>query len=305
MQQLLLHIEYLTRHHDCVILPGVGAFISKEHSARFNESAASYSAPYRSVSFNVAITNNDGLIASSIARREGIPYDEAALKLSEATERLRAVLNEDSEVELPGVGRLELREGRLTFMPADARRQMAQLGFTEAVAGGIEPSEEIAETPVQPQRNPDYWYIPIHKQTARIAATLLIVFAVALGVILPLTDAMYAPAMDKASVMPVERIEKAVKKIEPTRGEETKNVKTESSPDYRHYLIVGTFHTQKEAETYVNQHKERGHDLQIVAGRSVMRVSAAASNDEKELRERLSNPEFKREFKEAWVWTKK
>lgn len=309
MQQLLLHIEYLIRHHDCVIMPGVGAFISKRHAASYDESKGLFTAPYRSVSFNAAITNNDGLLVCSIARREGVSYDEASAMLAEEIDKFRSVLAEEKEIEISGVGRLEQRGDRLAFIPTDGQKQASLIGFGTAVAKSLHSGPDVAEEPRKELRNPNYWYVPIHKQTARIAATLIIVLAVALSVILPVTDKGKSPVVDRASVVPVERIEKAVRKVAAKKVECSQESKSELEPEQKpepmHYLIVGTFHSRDEAKKYLEQQQKRGHELQIVDGRSVVRVAAAASDDEQELRKKLVSPDFKREFAEAWIWTKK
>ena len=73
------HIEYLLRNHDCVIVPGWGAFIAQYQPASFTEDGQMLP-PSRLIGFNASISHQDGLLASSVMRREKISYDAASNK---------------------------------------------------------------------------------------------------------------------------------------------------------------------------------------------------------------------------------
>lgn len=72
------HVEYLLRRHDCVALPGFGAFLCKYVGARFDECRSdSLLPPGRCLAFNQMIADADGLLVASVARKERISLDEA------------------------------------------------------------------------------------------------------------------------------------------------------------------------------------------------------------------------------------
>ena len=71
MYNLSLHIEYLLLHHDCVVVPGLGAFINVRHAAYFDAVTRVWHPMTREVRFNGALTHDDGLLSSSYARKEG------------------------------------------------------------------------------------------------------------------------------------------------------------------------------------------------------------------------------------------
>lgn len=72
---LSLHITTLLRRNDCVVVPGVGAFVATHRQATVADGVLT--APVREVSFNPALTYDDGLIASSVSRRLKISFEQA------------------------------------------------------------------------------------------------------------------------------------------------------------------------------------------------------------------------------------
>ena len=60
------HIEILLWEHDCVIVPGLGAFIANHASACYNENGDNmFLPPYRNVCFNQSLATNDGLLVQA------------------------------------------------------------------------------------------------------------------------------------------------------------------------------------------------------------------------------------------------
>ncbi|MDE5586641.1 MAG: hypothetical protein K2I92_09975 [Muribaculaceae bacterium] len=118
MDRLPLHIEYLLTRHDCVIVPGLGAFIATETEAYIDLEAGIIRPRRREISFNSSVVTDDGLLAHSIARRERLPYEAARRELSLLADRMRADLEEEGEVSIGMVGRLvKDAEGLLSFQP--------------------------------------------------------------------------------------------------------------------------------------------------------------------------------------------
>ena len=79
METVILHIEYLLRHHECVVLPGWGAFIARRVPASFcMQGNVLMTPPSRGLAFNAELREDDGLLVSSMCRREKMSYPEAA-----------------------------------------------------------------------------------------------------------------------------------------------------------------------------------------------------------------------------------
>ena len=74
MISIVQHIEYLMMYNDCVVVPGWGALIANYAPSQLQ--GDTMLKPRRSIGFNPSITHNDGLLATSIARRHGISYSK-------------------------------------------------------------------------------------------------------------------------------------------------------------------------------------------------------------------------------------
>lgn len=120
MDTVILHIEYLLRHHDCVVLPGWGAFIARREPASFrDEDGAAVVPPSRRLAFNAELREDDGLLLSSVSRREKMTYTEAAELVRRQVEYLSELLNADGEVSFGNLGVFIKHVGApLRFYPA-------------------------------------------------------------------------------------------------------------------------------------------------------------------------------------------
>lgn len=104
MKNLTRHIELLLRDNDCVTLPGFGGFIAHDIPAYYVSEEGLYYPPSRSISFNAAITMNDGLLAQSYMKNYQIDYARANYMIDVAIEQLTDTLDEEGRVTLPHIG---------------------------------------------------------------------------------------------------------------------------------------------------------------------------------------------------------
>lgn len=100
MNCLIPHIEYLLQYNDCVIVPVWARFLAHNMAPRYDEEEQMWHAPARVFSFNPALSRTDGMLASSIARREGISYDSATSIVRKEVEKMLASLDEKHELSL-------------------------------------------------------------------------------------------------------------------------------------------------------------------------------------------------------------
>jgi cell division septation protein DedD len=107
MKNLVRHIDFLLRDNDCVILPGFGGFIAHAVPAYYIKEEHTYYPPSRSISFNAAITMNDGLLAQSYMKSYGVDYARATYMIDMAIDQLRDTLDDEGEATLPHIGVLK------------------------------------------------------------------------------------------------------------------------------------------------------------------------------------------------------
>lgn len=135
MNHVIRHIEYLVHRHDCVVLPKWGAFIADYQSACYDESLGLMYPPMRELSFSASVDYNDGVLASSIARKEAIPFAQASRIVEDELSSMKHQLALDGEISLGKVGRF-IRQGdgaSVIFEPAKLQMNVGSAGF-EALA---------------------------------------------------------------------------------------------------------------------------------------------------------------------------
>lgn len=214
MDILPLHIEYLLTRHDCVIVPGIGAFIATETEAYIDYEKGIIHPRNREISFNSSVVTDDGLLTHSIARREGLSYEEARRTLASLIERISVDLNEEGEVSMGMVGRLvKDSEGLINFQPrlSSAFSQIfSDIRLSENVAQpttGIQEEMHQADESEDKEENVrivrvpnDRYVFTISKRAVHAAAMLITILAVGLSLMIPINY----DNEQKASVISIE-----------------------------------------------------------------------------------------------------
>lgn len=206
MDRLPLHIEYLLTRHDCVILPGIGAFIATETEACLDRARATVSARKREISFNGSVVTDDGLLSHSIARRERLCYEEAHRLLDILTSRMRRELEAEGETSIGRVGKL-IRgvDGAISFSP---RRQILDSEIRrDLTVSNKQPKSEAPIVEVGPLRptpavasEGDRYVFSVSKRLVHAAAAIALILTVCLSVLVPSGHV----EEQRASVMPIE-----------------------------------------------------------------------------------------------------
>ncbi len=96
--------------HGCVIIPGLGGFITHYKPAVIQASSGKILPPAAETGFNPALRTNDGLLAQAFSHKTGIPYATALEKVQEFSWNCLADLNMGQEIHFKGLGTLRLDE---------------------------------------------------------------------------------------------------------------------------------------------------------------------------------------------------
>ncbi|HQQ01897.1 MAG TPA: SPOR domain-containing protein [Bacteroidales bacterium] len=104
--------------NECVIIPGLGGFITYKVSARINNAFHQIYPPAAKVGFNAALKANDGLLATHFAIQNGITYAQALEKIQEFAWHCISQLNDGKILNFPSIGDLQLDDSKnLIFNP--------------------------------------------------------------------------------------------------------------------------------------------------------------------------------------------
>ena len=119
--ELERHIEILLLSNDCVIVPGLGGFMTHHVEARYDEQDNMFLPPLRTLGFNPQLNLNDSLLAQSYIEAYDISYPEALQRIEDEVNELRQHLQNEGSYELNDIGLLTLNEdGNYIFTPCEA-----------------------------------------------------------------------------------------------------------------------------------------------------------------------------------------
>lgn len=303
MLTIIHHIEYLLRRNDCVVVPGFGAFVVQTRVAGIDEAGEMLLPPSRMLSFNGAIDHNDGMLASSIMRKESVSYDKAVDVLASEVKSLKNQLVADKELMFGKLGMFRLsEEGQMVFEPS-ATFDLCRLSYYGLPAVSL-PAAERRDVAVRKDVSFSAW----GKNAMRIAASIavLLVFA------FTLTTPIYMDQMpDYAGVMTLSEKPKQSKpadvkpmQVEMNGGtsmEEEKPMDAQPLAKGKYHVIIASFQSRGQAEAFIEQ--ANMSDLQILnaKGSSIHRVSMASGETVEELSDVIASQNVRDKYPDVWI----
>jgi cell division septation protein DedD len=308
------YISELLFDHDCVILPGVGGFLTNYSGARIHPVRHSFQPASRTVVFNARLRTNDGLLIDHVSRSESIPYQQAALKVNEYAADCIRKLESGEEVILKNIGTCRMgREHNIVFDPDTSNNYLADaFGLPTFVSPAIKREtvrQRLEKQLGQPTSGDDERKkrkpVPIINWAAGLAlpitaALLLYMYAPDLfngpgksyasfvpGITLEPAEAVKIPVNDKTAVY------KGFRNI-PEKAEEAQPVKAPPQPEpatvKKYQVIVGAFARESNAEKYVEELRNRNYRAAIIGQSSsgLTRVSISGFDLRKDALQMLS-----------------
>lgn len=135
VNQLERHIEILLLSNDCVMVPGLGGFMTHHVCSSYSEKDHQLIPPLRTLGFNPKLKANDNLLAQSYVEAFDISYPEAMQRIEDEVGELRERLNNDGKYILDDIGTLTLNdEGNIEFVPVKAGLLTPELYALDAVS---------------------------------------------------------------------------------------------------------------------------------------------------------------------------
>jgi hypothetical protein len=136
MMQLSQYISTLLYRYECIIVPGLGAFLTHKVSAEIDTQAQVFSPPKKRLSFNEQLQSNDGVLANYIATSEKVSYENALSKIAKQVAEIQQSLKKNETVSLKYVGDLSRsKTGALEFEPSYHLNYMtAAFGLSQFVS---------------------------------------------------------------------------------------------------------------------------------------------------------------------------
>lgn len=310
------HIDYLLGHHDCVTIPGLGAVLAHCVPARYDAVSAVWIPPVRALSFNPGITRSDGLLAASVARRDGVSPEAAARMVRAGADEMRRCLDDTGCVALGHAGVLRrLDGGGLAYEPSDALwLSPSSMWLPSLPQPLMESAAKTARYSDDGRDRRSLWPLLL-RRVGSAAACVAVIFALAWGLTSNLRN---APAEQFASVGPSpERASSAIR--QPGRADapmilvinrhadavidvEPRPVADRVETGRGYYMIVASLPDREEAAKFIRQYPALHLGILAMDGR--YRVFAAKGESMAEAMEAGSRPEIAAVFPSRWVCRK-
>lgn len=189
-----------------MIVPGWGAFVASYEPARIDTAAGKIYPPSRTMAFNPSLDHNDGLLTASIARAEGISYDQANDLIVNTVKDMRADLTAQGHLMIDQVGTFLLQGDTLAplFTPANSPLTCADCFLLRPVAAPALRETVRRDAIIRGELSPEPRPLPRWIRVAgRIAASVAVL--VGMGILLT-TPITVDSDIDHASLNPVATI---------------------------------------------------------------------------------------------------
>ncbi len=323
MISLIDHIKYLLMKNECVIVPGWGAFIAQYHPSVID--GGTYIGPSRGLSFNPAITHNDGMLAASIVRREDVSYEKANSIIENDVEYMRSQFEHNGRLEFDRIGTFTRNEsGAIIFLPAQADISIANSYYSLLAPIDVaEHSISRSEAPCECENEIQFIPRQMHpvRRWMRVAASIAILVALCAVLSTPVSiqrdivdyafistlsiqnpKAIELPAVDTEPhelIIAIPTDSAAVEDVVP--AVEANKFRMDVSDKY--FLIVASFESRRQAERYKAQFPDES--LEIIESEWRYRVYAATGSSVNEARLIMDNEEFAALHPDAWVYKRR
>lgn len=115
------HIEILLLDNDCVIVPGLGGFMTHHADAAYDKDESLFLPPLRTLGFNPQLRMNDPLLAQSYAEAYDMSYPEAVARIECEVGELKDAIGCDGSYIFNNIGTLSASEtGGYEFEPCES-----------------------------------------------------------------------------------------------------------------------------------------------------------------------------------------
>lgn len=296
------YISDLLYRYECVIVPHFGGFVTNNKSARIDSSNNTLYPPFKQITFNSHLTNNDGLLANYIAAVDQISYDCAVNYIKFEIEAWKEKLD-NQELVLDDLGAFQLLEGKLHFEPQQTINYLtSSFGLSNVVR-----SEIVRESPVKLAKAAEApKVIPIVEKKAPNYLKYAAVFVIGLSVI-GFTGKYYQNYLKEKQLVAAQKQQDLIEeKIENATFMVTKplpalNLEIKSSKRNFH-VIAGAFRFPENAHRKVNQLQQEGYEARILGVNkwNLTVVSYGSYNSRDEALENLSLIK-KNVAKDSWL----
>jgi cell division septation protein DedD len=315
-RDVTIYIKELLFGHDCVIVPGFGAFIGNYSPARIDHAEGLFYPPVKKITFNRHLVNNDGLLIGHISSREGIGYGEARDLAAAYADDLRKRTGKGDRVLIENIGTFFCnREGLLIFEPdPDANYLLSSFGLTSYHRAPVK-DFDVRKKVLERHEKAPAKTTSMRRMLTRAAVIIPLLVAMAL---IPFRSEIFRSRVQETNMNPLavaeleynrsqilkvapatdtSSLNETVKpEIKPADSQSTVVINTQSTSvtdngiaipideaETKYMLVTGSFKSEENALSMIRNLQEKGFSPEVAAGpNGFFRVSAGTYNTSEE-----------------------
>ncbi len=104
------YIGDLLYDYECVVIPGLGGFITSETPATINQVTHYFKPPFKKIFFNSQLRANDGLLVNYVAKEQGMTYKEAKAEIDKFVFLCHEALKNGKRINFHKIGYIYLND---------------------------------------------------------------------------------------------------------------------------------------------------------------------------------------------------
>lgn len=276
------YISELLYRYNCVMVPGLGAFLTQMKSAVIHKTTNAFYPPTKIVSFNEQVVTNDGLLVSYMAEAEKTSYEEMLKKVNKATAEWKLRLEKGEKLRLENIGELKLNDaGKIQFQPHyNINYLTSSFGLSSFVSAPV--TREVLKVEVETiEEKIPFVFTPEQRKTKTLRPYLKYAAVGLLAISLGLTGYRFIIdnlgnqqlALEEAQEQVTKRIQEATFfDVEPLELPSisldvltTKKAKITKKKNVRtHHIVAGAFRFRTNADKKIRQLKRRGYNATYI-----------------------------------------
>ncbi len=131
-------IADLLFEHECIVIPGLGGFITKTNPASIHPVKHQFKPPHKEIVFNQHLRANDGMLLNHIAHKEALSYSEAKSKMDKFVHRCLEEMQAGRRINFRNIGSLSMDERQQIIFEPDLSQNYLADSF--GLSGFVSPA---------------------------------------------------------------------------------------------------------------------------------------------------------------------
>lgn len=199
------YIREMLFRHDCVIIPGFGAFIGNYFPAHIDRREGLFTPPSRKITFNRHLTGNDGLLIGHISAALGVGYGEARDIVLEWAEQMRRSIMAGNPVPVDHLGTFSLNyDGAIIFDPDTTVNYLLTSYGLSAYYRLPVSGFDVRKRALERRSEPSVRQPSVRSLLTRAAVIIPVLVALAL---VPFNDHLFRGKIEESTLNPLARAE--------------------------------------------------------------------------------------------------